>query len=255
MNKSNHFKKALEKGFRYDKRKLEEYRDISIEYGVSQTAEGSARVRIGDTEVIAGVKMSIEKPYPDSPDRGNLSVNVELLPASGPEFEIGPPGMDAIEIARVTDRGIRESGAVDFKKLCINPGEDAWTIFVDVCSVNYDGNLMDACSLAALAAVKDARFPEVIEGAINYKKKSERKIEMKDTPVEVTVYRVGKFYIVDPNIEEEELYDARLTVAVLESGDICALQKGGEGTLTIEDVDKMVSLAIEKSKDLRAKLG
>ena len=34
-------------------------------------------------------------------------------------FDIGRPGIEAIELARVIDRGIRESGFIDFKKLCI----------------------------------------------------------------------------------------------------------------------------------------
>src|SRR3990172_2219494 len=110
--------KYLNKGLHFDGRKLTEYRDVSVEYGVSKSAEGSARVRIGRTEVIAGVKLSVEKPYPDTPDSGNLMVNAELLAMSNPAFETGPPGDQAIEIARVVDRGIRESKAIDVKKLC-----------------------------------------------------------------------------------------------------------------------------------------
>ena len=41
---------------REDGRALDEYRDISIETGVISKAEGSARVRLGGTQVIVGIK-------------------------------------------------------------------------------------------------------------------------------------------------------------------------------------------------------
>jgi exosome complex component RRP42 len=253
-SKSQHLQKALSKGIRYDNRKLDEFREVTVETNIIETAEGSARVKIGDTEVIAGVKMSIEKPYPDTPERGNISVNVELLPMSSPDFEPGPPGIQAVEIARVVDRGLRESDVIEFSKLCIEKGEKVWTLFIDICSINEDGNLLDAASLATLAAIKTARFPEVIDNAINYKVLTDKTVEMKDLPVEVTIFKVGNFFIVDPTSEEEKLIDARLTVASLEDDTICALQKAGEGTLSIDDVDKMVTLALEKAKELRAKV-
>lgn len=249
----NHIRDVLDKGSRFDQRKKDEYREISVEYNVSPNAEGSARVKIGDTEVIAGVKMSVEPPYPDTPEHGNLSVNVELMAISSQEFEPGPPGAHAIELARVIDRGIRESGCIDTKSLCIEKGQKVWMIFVDVCSINDDGNLRDAGSLAALAAINDARFPEYEDGAINYKKKTDKPIPLTGNPIEVTVVKIGDHLIIDPTIEEEEVMDARLTVAVLEDGTLCALQKGGEA-LTSDQIDKMITLAKEKAKELRDKL-
>ena len=48
----------------------------------------------------------------------------ELVPFASPMFESGPPREDAIELARVVDRGIRHSEIVDKKKLCITPGKE-----------------------------------------------------------------------------------------------------------------------------------
>src|SRR3989338_6030949 len=94
----------LAEGKRLDGRKPLEYRQpITIQYGFVRTAEGSAKVTIGETEVIAGVKMEIGEPYPDTPDQGTIIVGAELLPLSNPEFELGPPGIQAIELARVVD--------------------------------------------------------------------------------------------------------------------------------------------------------
>src|SRR3989344_5274585 len=82
----------IKKGIRLDNRKMEEYRKpIVVELGISKNADGSARARIGETEVIVGVKLAVDKPYPDTPDQGSIIVGVELLPLSNPDFESGPP--------------------------------------------------------------------------------------------------------------------------------------------------------------------
>ena len=244
-------------GKRLDGRSLTEYRQpIKLELDISWTAEGSTRVQIGETVVMAGVKMSIEKPYNDTSDEGGIMVNAELLPLSSPEYEAGPPGIKAIELARVVDRGIREAKAINMKKLCIEPGEKAWFVTIDIITINDAGNLFDASALAALAALKSARYPEVDSetGAINYKKKTSQKLPMLKDPLAVTVYKIGSQLLVDPTAEEEKAYDARLTVASDSKGILSAMQKGGEAPITIEDVGRMIDLALEKTKFLRNEL-
>jgi exosome complex component RRP42 len=248
----SHIISLLNVNTRLDGRKLSEYREpIEVEYDVIKTAEGSARVRIGDTDVIVGVKMEVGEPYPDLPDEGTIIVGAELLPLSNPEFELGPPGIQAIELARVVDRGIRESKAIDFKKLCIEEGKKVWLLLIDICPLNDAGNLFDASSLAALAALKDARFPSYDGEKIDYKQKTDKKLPLNKMPIAVTVVKIGDKFIVDPDIEEEKAIDARLTVSSIEDGTLCALQKGGDIPLTTEDIDKMLDIGIEKGKELR----
>src|SRR3989344_8274335 len=129
----NHVVSLLEKNIRLDGRKFDEFRKILIEYGISsKSAEGSARVKIGNTEVVAGVKFAVGSPFPDTPDDGAIIANVELLPLSSPDFESGPPGIQSIEYARASiDRGLRESKAIDLKKLCIKKGEKIWMVMID----------------------------------------------------------------------------------------------------------------------------
>ena len=251
VNLKNHIGKYLKKGIRYDGRKLTDYRKVTIEYGVSGSAEGSARVKIGETEVIAGVKMSVEKPYPDTPNEGVLMVGAELMPLSNPDFESGPPDIRSIELARVIDRGIRESKTIDTSKLCIEEGEKVWAVMVDICTINDEGNLLDCSGLAAIAAIKDARFPKYEDGVVDYKTKTEKGLPLSKVPIPITVIKVGNDFIVDPLLEEEEAIDARLTVTSIADGTLCALQKGGDAALTIDEVDKMITLGIEKAQELR----
>lgn len=151
----------LSKGLRFDGRKPLEFRKLTIETGISKKAEGSARVRLGDTEVLVGIKMGLATPYPDSADQGMLMVSAELSPMASEKFEKGPPSITAITLARVIDRGIRECEVIDMKKLCIKEGEKVWSLFIDIYPINDAGNLIDAASLAAMAALKSAVFPKL----------------------------------------------------------------------------------------------
>ncbi|HYD03974.1 MAG TPA: exosome complex protein Rrp42 [Alphaproteobacteria bacterium] len=246
-----HLKDSLAKGVRYDGRAKDQFRNIEITTGEILTAEGSARVKCGDTEVIAGVKMALEKPYPDTPAEGVLMVGAELLPICNPKYESGPPGAAAIEVARVIDRGIRESKSLDNKRLCIIEGEKVWTISVDICPLNDDGNLIDVGSIAAVSAILNAKFPAIENDKVNYKSKTEESIPISKIPVAVTVLKIGNAFIVDPTELEEKALDSRLTVTTLDDGRLCSLQKGGDGTLSIEDVDKMIDIAIQKGREIR----
>jgi len=244
--------KFLDENLRYDGRKKDDYRDVEVKTGISVTAEGSAEVSIGDTVVLAGVKMELGTPYSDSPDEGVLMVGVELSPIASREFESGPPGFNAIELARVTDRAIRESRSIDTKALCVSAGEKVWIASVDITILNDAGNLFDACSLAAIAAIKDTKLPSVDDNyVVDYHKKSDNGLPLVKTPISVTIYRIGKHLIIDPTPVEIEASDARLTVGSIDSGILCSMQKGGPGTLTKEDVIEMVSLAVDKASDLR----
>ena len=244
----------LSKGTRLDGRKFDQYRDVTVEMNVSANAEGSARVKIGDTEVIAGIKMEVMKPYPDNPDEGSLMVNVELYPLSSPDFEAGPPSIDSIELARITDRAIRESKMIDVKALCITPNEKAWMVIIDICSINVDGNLFNAMYLAALAALENARFPEFDGEEIDYKNHTDKKLPLSERPVSVTVFKYGDHLLVDPGVEEEKCYDLRLTVGVRDDGKLCSMQKGGEDSTSVEKLGEMMDLAMVKAKELRAKV-
>lgn len=146
---------------RLDGRSFYEFRDIKIKTGVISKAEGSARVKLGDTQVLVGVKPTIGEPFPDNPNLGIIITNSELLPMASPTFEPGPPDERSIELARVVDRCIRESNMLDLEKLCIIEGEKVWILFIDLHILDYDGNLFDASVLGAVAALMDTKLPKV----------------------------------------------------------------------------------------------
>jgi exosome complex component RRP42 len=253
--KQKRIAELIAKGKRLDGRGLTEYREIQIEPGLVERAEGSARVLLGKTEVLAGIKIEVGTPYPDTPDEGVLTVNAELVPLASPSFEPGPPNEEAIELARVVDRGIRESKAIDLKKLCIKPGNKVFIVFVDVYVLNHDGNLIDASALAAVTALLNTKmFDYKLEGD-EVKMKTDRiPLPVKKRPIAITFAKINDTLVVDPWLEEEQIMDARLTITTDNDGNICAIQKGGSGCFTSKQVLETAKIAKEKAEQLRKKL-
>jgi exosome complex component RRP42 len=245
----------LSSGFRADHRKLDEYRKIEIQTSLYEKADGSALVKIGNTVAVAGVKIEVGEPFPDTPNEGILTVNLELLPHASPSFEPGPPDENAIEMARIIDRGLRESKSINYEELCIIPGQKVWVIYVDISVMDHDGNIVDAAGLAALAALLTAKIPEVkVEnGSITFLDKK-RPLPIKEKPIPVTVAKIGEYLLVDPSLSEEEVSDVRVTFTTLESSLIASIQKSGSGTLTEEEVLKIYDLAYKKAVEIRSKL-
>jgi exosome complex component RRP42 len=285
-----------ESGKRTDGRSLTDIRKVEIQTNVVEKADGSAAVKLGDTYVIAGVKFDCEKPpFPDIPNEGVLSVNAEFVPIASAEFEAGPPNENAIELARVVDRGLRESKSLDTSKLCIIPGKKVWTAHVDVYILDHCGNLIDASALAAISALLTSKMPksslklkvikvsgietqrileckflngtstnlkieegsaegevqEIKEFSVEKAAEGSLPIPIRDRPVNITLAKIGDKFFVDPSLEEEEIMDCRISVTFTEDGRVCAMQKGGAGTMTPDELLRAVEIAKVKSQELR----
>ncbi len=242
---------------RFDGRGLFDYRDIGVRTNVSKNAEGSVSVKIGKTEVVCGIKMDVAEPYTDHENEGTLMTTMELLPLSSAQYEYGPPQIDSIEIARIIDRGIRESGFIDFKKLCIKEGEKVWSIFIDLATINDDGNIIDAGALAAVIALKIARMPAYDKKTerIKYGEFTDEGLPLTDNvPLTITFFKIKNSLFVDPTREEEDSSEARLTAEISHAGKeelINAMQKGGEIALSPEEVETMLDESAKISKKLR----
>ena len=266
--KRDYLAKLAENGKRADGRKFNEYRKIEIETGIISKAEGSARAKIGNTQVIAGIKLDIGEPYPDTPDEGVMTTAAELIPLASPDFESGPPQADAIELARVVDRGIRESEIIDVDQLCIVPREKVWMIFIDIHILDYDGNLFDAASLASLAALMTTNVPiERLKPTFEILKEKLPSIEqylddhpknfplpLRDPPISCTSVKYNGAVVMDPSLDEEEIAEARLTVAIDKNGDIRAMQKGLNGSFNRDEIKKVIKASTDNGKKILEQL-
>ena len=241
---------AVEANKRLDGRKNDEFRPTEIETGVITKAEGSAMVTMGKSKVLAGVKISVGKPFGDRPKEGVLMVGAELSPMAHNTYEAGRPGEAAVELARVVDRSIREAGVINTKNLCIEEGEAVWIVNIDFYAINADGNLFDAGTLAAMAALKTAKMPTYNkEDGIISRENMKDPVPMDCTVVASTFVKIGDKMVVDPTLHEEYVSEARLTVGIRD-GNIVALQKGGNGGLTSEQIDDAMGRVVKHSKNL-----
>ena len=246
--KRDYLYNLAKKGKRQDGRDLFKFRNISIETNLISKAEGSARVKIGNTQVVAGIKIDIGEPYSDSPNSGVITTAAELNPLASPDFESGPPRENAIELARVVDRGIRESEFIELDKLCIEPNEKIWIVFIDIHIIDYDGNLFDAASLAALAAILTAKVP-----AKRFELGEDYPLPVKDPPISCTSVKFNDVMIMDPSLDEEEIAEARITVATDQNGHIRAMQKGLKGSYTTDEIKKIIKV-LDNGVEIRKKL-
>ena len=240
------------KGTRLDGRGFLDYRSITIETNPIEKANASAKVTIGNTQVIAGIKVDLATPFPDTPDHGLLIVNVELLPLSSHYAEPGPPSEYAIELARVVDRGVRESKMIDLAQLAIVKGKKVYGVFADVSVLDDDGNLLDTIAYAVGAAVATTKIPKYEVHGDEVKATGEMiPLPVRTIPISVTMAKIGETLIVDPNTEEEALMEARITLTSDHEGHLCAGQKGNPGGFSADQIMQAVDIAIQKGKEIR----
>ncbi len=247
--KKEFINKLADEGTREDGRGLSDMRELEFEINIIGTANGSARLSLGKTEVIVGVKLQIGIPYPDKLDQGVLMTGCEMKPMAHPAFEGGAPSMEAVEIARVVDRGIRESGMMDMHSFCIEPGQKVWMVFLDIQVLNYDGNLFDAATMAGVLALHNTTVPAAANDL-----GEDYQLPVSLWPLTSTVVKIKNNLLADPTFTEENVADARLTVSIDDNGDIRAMQKGLKGALTYDEVIRALDIAQELTQNMRARL-
>ncbi|MFH1751149.1 MAG: RNA-binding protein [Candidatus Micrarchaeota archaeon] len=244
--KEEYVKDLMRGNKRPDGRGLLDYREIKLEKGLLQNAEGSCLAQIGDTKVLAGIKFDVVAPYRDRPTEGVFQVTAEFLTAAHPEFTPGPPGEKSIELARVVDRGIRSAEAIDTKKLFLEEAK-AFGIFVDLYILDHSGNLIDTAALAAMGALTDCKVPKYKDGAILRNDFSgnlhlERKVSV------CSFEKISGKMILDASDEEEVASEGRLSIATCDGDLVCASQKSGSAGFTKEEISDLIDIAIEKGK-------
>lgn len=263
-NQKDFIVKALHEEVRVDGRAPGDYRKVAFEYTLD---DSSCTVLLGQTRVLSVVTATLEAPYPDRPNEGSLRFNVEFSPMASPNFEPGRPTENANELARLIERGLRETKAVDLEALCVLAGRKVWSIRVDVHILDHNGNLADAASLSALAALLAFRRPEVTLEASESGEGQQVVVHPPDvreplplsihhTPLCITFasFQAGELMVVDPSLEEEAAASGLMTVIVNAFGELCAVQKTSGIGLPTSEVMRLIRLAEVKAKELSSLL-
>ena len=73
-------------------------------------------------------------------------------------------------------------------------------VFIDVHVLDHDGNLMDAASLGAIAALMSTKMPNAKFGL-----GEDAPLPLNDVPVGITAVNIGGAIMLDPSLDEESV--------------------------------------------------
>ncbi|GER51571.1 exosome complex component RRP42, partial [Striga asiatica] len=236
LGEQNFIKGGIAQDLRTDGRKRLTYRPISVETGVIPQASGSARVKLGATDVIASVKAELGKPSASHPDKGKVSIYVACSPTSEPTFEFLVPlilqsqGRGGEELATELSSALQQcllggkSGAgagIDLSSLSIVEGKICWDLYIDGLVVSSDGNILDALGAAIKAALSNTAIPKV-QVAANAPSDEQPEVDVSDEEfLQFDTSGVGRHYIVDATTEEESQMSSAISVSINRQGRIC----------------------------------
>ncbi|KAL3995888.1 protein phosphatase 1H [Sarotherodon galilaeus] len=246
--------KAIEEKKRLDGRQTYDYRKIKISFG---TDYGCCFVDLGQTRVMAQVSCELVAPKENRPNEGIMFFNIELSPMASPGFEQGRQSELSVKLNRQLERCLRNSKCIDTESLCVVSGEKVWQIRVDVHTLNNDGNLMDAASIAAITALCHFRRPDVsTQGQeVTVYSPEERDpipLSIYHMPISVSFafFQQGTYLLVDPCEREERVMDGLLVIAMNKHREICSIQSSGGIMLLKEQVMRCSKIAGVKVSEI-----
>ncbi|XP_028568453.2 exosome complex component RRP43 [Podarcis muralis] len=250
-----YYRRFLKENCRPDGRDLGEFRTTTVNIGSITTADGSALVKLGNTTVICGIKAEFAAPPIDSSNKGYIVPNVDLPPLCSSRFRPGPPGEEAQAASQFIADVIENSQMIQKEDLCIVEEKIAWVLYCDIICLDYDGNLLDACMCALLAALKNVHLPAVTVNEetglaeVNFKEKTP--LTIKKQPVATSFVLLDTVILVDPTAEEEDLATGNLTIVTDEEGKLCSVYKPGGSVITGTKLQDCISRATVRHKEVK----
>ncbi|XP_055639433.1 uncharacterized protein LOC129777266 [Toxorhynchites rutilus septentrionalis] len=245
--------KAVLESTRIDGRLLDEFRKLRINFG---SEWGSVHVSLGETRVLAQVTCEVVAPRATRPNEGTLFINIELGPMAAPHFESGRMSEAGVQINRILERAIKDSGCVDLESLCLVADEKVWNLRVDINVLNHEGNITDCASIAALTALAHFKRPDVSlngEEVIIHTiyERDPLPIGINHFPICVSygIFNKGKLAVADPTYLEERVAEAKIVFGMNSYGELCGIHLGG---ITLTSSDLLLRTAAKAAK--RAKI-
>jgi exosome complex RNA-binding protein Rrp42 (RNase PH superfamily) len=201
--------------------------------------------------------------------------------SSSLDYDEGKKHM-ANRISRVIEKTIVDGGAIDVESLCVVGGTWVWRINVDITALDHGGNLVDASMLAAIAALRHFRKPEVMVSSSSAHTSSTSSsttttgnargapiilssdeaeptpLPLHHTPVCVTFGLFGDptgasslvAALIDPSDREELIMDGLITYAFNKYGELCCLDFPGGCELRYSQLIQCATLAEKKAVEL-----
>ena len=215
------------KGVRLDGRKPDELRPIKLEVGVLSNADGSAYIEQGKNKILAAVygPKELHPKHMALPDRMVLRCRYHMAPFSVQERKSPAPSRREIELSKVIREALEPSIFLEYYP---KTGID---IFVEV--LQADGSTRCASIVAASLALADAGIP------------------MRDLVVACSAGKIDDTLILDLMDTEDKMGSADVPLALMPNLNAITLLQM-DGTLTLEEFEKAVNLALEGCKKIYA---
>ncbi|XP_032878127.1 exosome complex component RRP43 [Amblyraja radiata] len=250
-----YYRKFLKENCRPDGRELGEFRTTTLNIGSITTADGSALVKLGNTTVVCGIKVEFAAPTVDAPNKGYIVPNVDLPPLCSSRFRAGPPGEQAQAASQFILDVLENAQIIQKEDLCIEKGKLVWVVYCDLMCLDYDGNLLDVCVTALLAALKNVQLPSVSiseeTGLAEVNMNQKHHLNIRKYPV-ATSFAIfdDTICIVDPTAEEETLSSGIATIVIDEDNRLCAVHKPGGSVLSSEKLQDCVVRAETRHREV-----
>jgi len=151
---------------------------------------------------------------------------------ASPAFS-GPPSETEVLLARLLEKTIRRSGALDTESLCLIAGRSVFSIRADVHVLSHDGNLTDAACLGVVAALRHFRRgdSEVKGEEVTVFTMAEREgvpLSLLHFPLCVTFsFYEEEVVLVDATLAEEQMRKGSCTIGMNKHGEVCQIAKLG----------------------------
>lgn len=229
---------------RVDGRSRSEMRPMKFETELVTHANGSAHLRLANTDVLVGVKAELDL---EDGHVGKIEFFVDCSANATPDFEGRGGDNLATELSRTLAKAYADASVFDYKTL---QGDTySWTLNVDILILEVGGNLYDAVSIAVKAALYSTIIPKITVSTIDG---GQPELEITDDPLDghrlnvsispvlVTLCRIGNYCVVDPTPEEEACSSASLVMAVTPEGNVTTVKKVGPGAFNMDSLQRAV---------------
>jgi len=215
------------KGLRLDGRKPDELRPLKLEVGVIPNADGSAYIEHGKNKILAGVygPREVHPKHLSLQDRTILKCRYHMAPFSVQERKSPAPSRREVELSKVIKESLEPAVFLEYYPRTMVD------VFVEV--LQADGGTRCASITAAALALADSGIP------------------MRDLVVACAAGKVDDTIVLDLMDTEDKMGAADVPVALMPNLNAVTLLQM-DGTLTHEEFESAVNLALEGCKKIYA---
>uniref|UniRef100_A0A0K8TM19 Exosome complex component RRP45 n=1 Tax=Tabanus bromius TaxID=304241 RepID=A0A0K8TM19_TABBR len=242
-SEKNFVLQCIKQNKRLDGRKFDEFRPMEI---ILSSNWGGVIVCLGETKVFAQASCEVGQPKSQRPNEGLVYINVDIGPLAASNYQSGSNEV-TVQVNRILEKIIKDSGCVDLESLCISSEEKVWILRVNVNILNPDGNIIDCASIAALTALLHFKRPDVtVEGEETiihtHEERDPIPIVLHHYPISISfaTFNDGEVAVADPTVIEERCSEANMIFGINSYRELCCLNLGGT-TLTSTNLLLMCS--------------